>query len=126
MEKRDRTFIIVLALVSMLGFLNIVGESLFDRNISIYVESIMIMLIGVGLMLELQMNRLMSVVKKNGLTKYNFATLTTFVIAIIALLTGLLNMPFIGVSFSGFLAIKGILSILAIIVIFIQTWVMKG
>ncbi len=125
MERREaKVFVIALAFVSILGFIGILSESLFETNINVYVESIMILIIGIALIFEVSFKRI-STISDSGLNQSNFSAVTLLTIAIIAIITGILNFPQIGVSFQGFLAIKGILSILAIVIIVIQTWVIE-
>lgn len=120
----SKAFVFVLAIVSIIGFASIVSETLFDSDMRGYADAFIIIILGSGLVSEIQLKTLASV--KKGLTQSNFSTIITFVIGIIAILTGILSLPVIGVSFAGFAAIRGILSVLAIVIIIIQTWVVKN
>ncbi|MBU0906946.1 MAG: hypothetical protein KKE05_02190, partial [Nanoarchaeota archaeon] len=60
---------------------------------------------------------------KYGLNSGNFTHLTTAIIGAIAIVAGIFSLPPLRVEAPGFLAVKGIISIIAIIVIVIQTWV---
>lgn len=117
-------FIIALAIVSILGFVGIASQNIFEINLSNYIESLWLIVIGVGLILEIKLKKLESI-KKQGLTPNNFAHLTTFIIGFVAILSGILSFPAIGINNPGFNATKGIVSIIAIIVIIIQTWIVK-
>src|SRR3989338_7204233 len=80
--KVSHKFIIALSIVSILGFIGIVSETLFAKNISTYIESLWMIIIA-----------------------------------------GILSSPYINFQNPSFLAIKGIVSIIAILVIIIQTWI---
>ncbi|MFH1787182.1 MAG: hypothetical protein ABH811_00085 [archaeon] len=116
-------FILALAVVSILSFLSIVSYTLFDRDISKYIESMWMIIIGGGLIAEANLKKLKTLEK--GLTSNNFTHLTTMIIGGIAITAGILSFPSINFQNPSFLAIKGIVSIIAIIFIVIQTWVAK-
>jgi hypothetical protein len=120
--KLTHKFVTALSIVSILGFLGIVSESLFELDLSGYVEAGLMLVIGIGMMLEANLEKIKTI--KEGLNSSNFTHLTTIVIGAIAILAGIFSLPPIRVETAGFLAIKGIMSIIAIIVIAIQTWVM--
>ena len=105
---------------SILGFVGIVSGSLFNKNINSYVESLLMIIIGIGLIVEAEIKKLKNL-KRQGITPRNFTHLTTAVIGIFAFLSGVLSFPAINLQNSSFLAIKGIVSIIAIIFIIIQT-----
>jgi len=120
--KLTHKFVTAMSIVSILGFLGIVSESLFELDLSGYVEAGLMLVIGIGMMLEANLEKIKTI--KEGLNSSNFTHLTTIVIGAIAILAGFFSLPPIRVETAGFLAIKGIMSIIAIIVIAIQTWVM--
>ena len=122
--KVSESFVIALAIVSILGFVGIVSGSLFNKNINSYVESLLMIIIGIGLIVEAEIKKLKNL-KRQGITPRNFTHLTTAVIGIFAFLSGVLSFPAINLQNSSFLAIKGIVSIIAIIFIIIQTWVIE-
>ncbi len=78
-------------------------------------------IIGIGLILEARIRRLRTL--KYGLNPANFTTIVTLTIGAIALITGALSIPLLGLKNTSFFAMKGILSVIAIVVIFIQTWI---
>ena len=78
-------------------------------------------IIGIGLVLEARIRRLRTL--RHGLNPANFTTLITLTVGGIAILTGVLSAPYFGFQNPSFFAIKGILSVIAIVVIFIQTWI---
>lgn len=112
-------FVIALAIVSIIGFLGIISETIFDTDIGNYVEALWMFVIGAGLVIEARLKKIQSLAK--GITSSNITHLTTIIIGLIAILAGVLSFPAIRVESPGFLAVKGILSIIAIAVILIQT-----
>ncbi|MFH1377114.1 MAG: hypothetical protein ABIH25_05780 [Candidatus Woesearchaeota archaeon] len=122
--KVSHRFVTILSIVSILGFVGIISHTLFDYNLSPYIESFWMFIIGFGITIESRFKRLQSIVN-NGLTSNNFTHLTTVTIGAIAILAGLLSLPFFGINNPAFLAMKGIISIIAIVVIFIQTWIVE-
>lgn len=120
--KVSESFIIALAVVSIIGFIGIVSGSLFNKNISQYTESLLMIVIGIGLIIEAEIKKLKSL-KRQGITPTNFTHLTTAIIGGFAFLAGVLSFPAINLQNPAFLAVKGIVSIIAIIFIIIQTWI---
>lgn len=119
--KVSQKFVTALAIVSILGFSGIVSQSFFNYDLSYYIESLLMFIIGIGLMLESKIKKLKSL--ERGLTSNNITHLTTVVIGFIAILAGIFSFPQIRFDIPGFVAIKGIIAIIAIIVITIQTWI---
>jgi hypothetical protein len=122
--KASHRFVIVLALVSIVGFIGIVSETLFNYNLSFYVEALLMIIIGIGLVIEgkpLQLDK----IKTEGLTPRNFTHLITVVIGTMAIIAGIFSIPTLRIEYQGFLAVKGIVSIIAIIIIIIQTWIIE-
>ena len=79
-------------------------------------------IVGIGILFEARAKKLKSIAR--GLTHNNFTHLTTIIIGAIAIIAGIFSFPQIRIQFSGFLAIKGIISIIAIAIIAIQTWIL--
>lgn len=121
--KASHKFVIALALVSILSFVGIISESFFDFDMSFYVESFLMLIIGAGLVMEGQIGRLRHI-KDEGLNSKNFAHLITIIIGFIAVIAGIFSLPSIRLINPGFVAIKGIISIIAILFIIIQTWIL--
>lgn len=121
----SQKFVIALSIVSILGFAGIVSQTIFNTDITAYIESLWMFVIGIGLVIEGRLKSLKSLSKK--LTSNNFAHLTTVVIGIIALIAGFFSFPLLKIQIENpaFTAIKGIISIIAILVIIIQTWILK-
>ena len=122
--KVSHKFITVLSIVSILGFVGIVSHSLFSYDLSYVVEALWLMMIGVGLILEAKVKKLKSI-SKAGLTPNNFTHLITVIIGAISILAGFFSFPGIRVTNPAFIAIKGIIAIIAIVIIAIQTWVIE-
>ncbi|MBU3940891.1 MAG: hypothetical protein KKH88_03130 [Nanoarchaeota archaeon] len=120
-SKLSHKFIMILAIVSILGFAGIVSETIFNRNINLHVQALWMIAIGIGMITEAQIKSLKSL-KVEGLTPNNFAHLTTAIIGLVTILAGVFSFPHFGVVNPSFHAIRGIVSIIAIIVIIIQTW----
>jgi len=117
-------FVMILAIVSIIGFIEIVSYTLFDFSLRNYVEPFWMITIGIGFILEGQVKTLKRL-REEGLNPTNFTHLTTLIIGVIAIITGILSFPQINVVSTGFLAVKGILSLLAIVIIVVQTWIVK-
>lgn len=123
-RRTSRNFVIALSVVSMIGFLSIVFESLFYLDVSGYIDTLWLVVLGLGLILETTLKELKSV-KRRGLTSEYLGKITMIVVGSIAIIAGILSLPQINVQNASFLAVKGIISILAIIFIILQTWVIK-
>jgi len=119
--KISHRFITALSIVSILGFAGIVSQTLFNFNLENYVEALLMIIVGGGLIFEARAKNLKTIAK--GLNTNNFTHLTTVIIGVIAIFSGIFSFPQIRITFPGFEAIKGIMAVIAIIVIIIQTWV---
>ena len=122
--KASHKFVSILAVVSILGFAAIVSSTLFDFDLNEYVDSLLMLIVGLGLVIEGQITRLRQI-KEEGLTPTNFTHLVTVIIGVIAICAGIFSFPGIRFEHPTFLAVKGILSIIAIIFIIIQTWIIE-
>lgn len=119
--KVSQKFVLALSVVSILGFAGIISETLFSFDLEHYVEALLMFVIGIGLVVEAKLKKLKSV--SRGITSNNFTHLTTVTIGFIAIIAGIFSFPFLRIGAPGFLAVKGIISIIAIIMIIIHTWV---
>jgi len=117
----SRRFLTALAAVSILGFVGILVESFFTLSIKEYIEALLMLIIGVGLIVEIQLYKLKSIARR-GLSRDNFTNIITMVIGFVAIVAGIFSLPIIRVENPSFLAIKGIISLIAIVVIVVQTW----
>jgi hypothetical protein len=119
--KVSQRFVTALSVVSILGFIGIVSETLFGVDLKFYVEALLMFVIGIGLVIEVKWSELKTV--RNGLDRENFTDITTVVIGFVAIIAGIFSLPFFRFESPSFLAIKGIIAIIAIVIIVIQTWV---
>jgi len=123
-SKASRNFVIALSIVSIIGFLSIMSQSLFDFSFVNYIESLWLLILGGSLILETSIREI-KMIKKRALTSEMLGKITMIVVGFIAVIAAILSIPQINIQSPTFLAIKGIISILAIIFIIIQTWVSK-
>ncbi len=121
-SKASRTFVIALSVVSIIGFLSIIMSSLFYIDVSGYIDTLWLIALGLGLVFETSIKELKRV-KNIGLTSEMLGKFTMLVVGGIAIIAGILSLPQIHIQNASFLAVKGIISILAIIFIILQTWV---
>lgn len=122
-SKVTVTFLYTLALVSIIGFLAIVGNTWFNFDFLTQNSSALILIIlGIGLIVEGQVLRWRDMAKK-GINSHEFAHIVTGVVGTFSLLAGILTL--IGIQDFVLDATKGIISSIAIIMIVIQTWVVK-
>lgn len=122
--RASRNFVIALSVVSIIGFLNIVTESLFSFSFVNYIESLWLLALAFGLIFETSLREL-KLIRLRGLTSEMLGKITMIVVGAIAIVAAILSIPQINIQNATFLAVKGIISILAIIFIVIQTWVSK-
>lgn len=120
----SRNFVIALSVVSIIGFLTIITESLFFWNTSIYQDTLWLVVLGLGLIFETSIREIKSI-KKKGLNSDLLGKVTMLVVGSMAIVAGLLSLPQVSLSHPVFLAIKGIIAILAIIFIIVQTWIIE-
>jgi len=120
--KISHRFITVLAIVSILGFVGIVSATLFSFDLSLYVEALLMFIIGIGLIIEIKLSRLKAL-STEGMNKENFTNLITVIVGFVAIIAGIFSFPPIRIEIPAFLAVKGILGIIAIIIITVQTWI---
>jgi hypothetical protein len=123
-SKLSHKFVMILAIVSILGFAGIVSETIFNRDIHIYVQALWMIAIGAGMIAEAQIKSLRNI-PQEGLTPNNFTHLITTVIGMITIVAGILSFPRFNIANPSFHAIRGIISIIAIVVIVVQTWLVE-
>ena len=115
-------FLVAMSVVSIIGFLSIISDSLFFIDISKFMETLWLITLGIGLISETSMKELKKI-KKKGLDSPMLGKITMVVLGSLAIVSGLLSFPGLNITHSAFLAIKGITAILAVIFIIIETWV---
>ncbi|NPE26551.1 hypothetical protein HNV12_00940 [Methanococcoides sp. SA1] len=122
--KVSKPFVNILAILSILGFTSIISYTLLDVNITAYIESLWLIILGLGFTIEAHPIQLFKRIK-NQLKERNFTALTTLTVGVLAITAGILSLPQINIQNPGFLAVKGIMSIIAIIFIVVQTWIIN-
>jgi len=123
--KTSNDFVSILAIVSIVGFLGIIVDSFFGVNIDEYISFIWLIIMGLGFILVAKPKRLYNHSKKK-FDETNISGLTSFIIGVMAIISGVLSIPQINIQHPVFLAIKGVISVIAIIFIIIQTWMMRS
>jgi len=123
-SQASRNFVIALSVVSIIGFLNIATETLFNSSFAGYIESLWLTALGAGLIFETSFSE-MKKIRLHGLTPDMLGKVTMIVVGIMAIVAAILSLPQIDANSPTFLAVKGIISILAIVFIIIQTWISK-
>ena len=120
-SKFDNT----LAIISIIGFLEITLMSFFELNLSEYSGFFWLTTMGIGFLVISKPEKLYKKMK-DQINELSFYRLTTLVIGCFAILAGFLSLPQFQLNHPVFLAIKGVVSIIAIIFIIAQTWMMKN
>ena len=120
----SRKFVNILAIISIMGFVNIISYSLFYKNIDTYTEALLFGIMGLGFIIESSPIQLSKRIRSD-LSERSFTAMTTLIVGLLSLTAGILTLPQINLQNPGFLAVKGITSIIAIMFIMIQTWIIK-
>ena len=116
-----KRFLNALSIVSILGFLGIFLQTIFEYDINNYVGAAWMLILGIGLIMEVNFRSLKRIFK-GGLNKGNFANLITLIIGLVAVFAAVFSIPGMRIENPSFLAIKGILALIAIVIILIQTF----
>jgi hypothetical protein len=119
--KLSHRFVYALSFVSILGFIGIISKTFFNYDLHIYTESFLMLIIGAGMILESKAKNLIYM-NEVGLTSTNFAHLITLIMGVIAIVAGVFSLPQIYIGNSIFLATKGIIAIISVVVIIVETW----
>lgn len=123
-HKVTKSFVNILAIISIIGFIGIVSSTLFDKPIEIYVESFWLIIMGIGFLYEAHPIKLIMRIGTQFKDR-NFTSLTTLTVGALALVAGILTLPQIGIETLAFQSIKGVISIIAIVFIIVQTWIIR-
>lgn len=113
-----------LAIISIAGFIEIILDSMFGIIIRDYMSSIWLLLMGFGFMMIAHPKALFEKAREK-LTPTIFSRMTTFIVGAIAFISGILAIPQFNLANPTFLATKGIISIISILFIVIETWIIK-
>lgn len=122
--KISKPFVNILAILSIIGFASIISYTLFNYNIDTYTETLWLTILGLGFIIEASPIKLFHDIR-NNLGERNFTSTTTLIIGTMAVIAGILALPQINIQTAAFLAVKGIMSIVAVVFIIVQTWVLK-
>ena len=120
-SKITNTFLYALAVISIIGFLGIIGNVWFDFSfITDNAASLILIVLGFGLIAESQIRKWKDM-PKGGISSNELSHIVTGIVGLLAIFVGILTL--IGFSGSTLLATQGIISVIAIIVIILETWV---
>jgi len=112
-----------LAIISIVGFLGIAGIAFAGIDyISQNSAAIILIVLGIGLAVEGQIKHWKDF-RGNGYSATEITHVITGIIGIMAIFSGVLSL--IGLEGPTLLALQGIVSIIAIAIIILQTWVVK-
>ena len=123
-QKLKSKFISILAIVSIIGFVSIAIESFTEFSFGIYVGPLIFIIIGIGLMIEGGVRQISKMLAR-GLTSDEVTHMLAIFIGLLAVVSGVLSLPGVGLETAVFLAFKGMLSIFAIFVIILEAWFVK-
>jgi uncharacterized membrane protein len=114
-------FATILAIVSIIGFLEITSNGFFEITFGKYTEVLWLVLLGIGFILESKPKRLKQKGRDDSVTD-----ITALVVGCMAIIAGVLSLPFIEITHPVFFATRGVISIIAIIFIAFETWMAKN
>ncbi|MFA5484761.1 MAG: hypothetical protein WC260_00710 [Candidatus Pacearchaeota archaeon] len=123
-NRVSRSFVVILSIISILGFGSIISDSFFNYSIEKYVESIWFIILSIGFIFESHPRKLFKSIR-NTMNDKTFTAITTFILGSIAFIAGVFTLPFFNITNPAFLAVKGLLSLVAISFIIIQTWIIR-
>lgn len=122
-NKVSTTFLYSLAIISIIGFLAIVGDTWFQFDFLTNNSSALILVVlGGGLIVESNIRRIKSMLK-SGLNGSEITHIVTGVVGILAMIAG--ASALFGIEALALESMKGIVASLAVILIVIQTWLVK-
>ncbi len=122
-NKITPTFLIVLAIASIIGFLAIISDAFFGLDLGKYTPSILMILFGIAFLVEGQVRFWFSKFSRGGFSSTEISHIVTGVMGVIAILVGILS--FLITENAVFDSLRGIISVVAIIVIIIETFFVK-
>ena len=123
-SKVSTKFVSVLAIISIFGFTEILLQNFFNISIREYSTFAWLMIMGIGFLLVAQPKNLYKTSQK-AFNETSFSRLTTFVIGCMAIIAAILSFPLINVEHPILFATMGVISIISIIFIIFQTWIVK-
>jgi O-antigen/teichoic acid export membrane protein len=123
-KKVSTKFTSVLAIISIVGFTEILLGSFFKLSISEYSSFLWLLIMGIGLIL-ITNPKVFIKRAKNNFNEASFSMLTTFVLGVMAIIGAILSFPLINLDHPILSATLGIISTISIIFIIFQSWVIK-
>lgn len=123
-HKAKPAFVVSLVFVSILGFLSIAFESFGLLSINAYVTSMIFMVLGIGLIIEGNFRFIIKMLK-GGLTNDEISHILAVVVGITSVLSGFMTLPFIDIASEIFNSFKGLLAVFAIVIIFIEGFLVE-
>ena len=124
-RKVSTKFAGILAIISMIGFLEIILSSFFNISIKDYSAFLWLMTMGIGFIVIAKPKNLYKTSKKK-FDEGSFSRLTTLVLGTMAIISAILSLPFVGIQSAMLSAVMGIISIISIIFIVVQTWIIRN
>jgi len=125
-KRKDKTtlgFDYTLAFISIIGFLAIALNSFFEwAFLSDHVSGIILVILSVGLMYEGKLFKIKRWLA-DGFSSQDFAKLITSIVGVFILIVGVLNL--IGMTGPKIAVIEGLSAVIAIIVIAVETFLVK-
>lgn len=115
MRKKENIFYIMLGIISIMGFLSIVIDVFTKIDLTKWVHSVILMLMGVGLIV---VGEIKSIIK--DFEHASPLDLITSTIGVMSIMSGLLSVPIFNLISPAFDGLKGIVSVLAIFLISLQ------
>lgn len=122
MSKVKINFIKILAIISILGFIGIALDSFKIIDLRNEIVGLTFVLVGIGLFIEGNIRSFFKMFR-NGLTKSEVSHIMAIVMGFFGILAGMLTI--FNVQNETFEIIKAILSIAIIIIIAVETWLVK-
>ena len=109
-----------LAIISIIGFLSIIFEVYFGTNyLTKYSQDLVLIVLGIGLIFEGKIRSWKSY-PKNGLNSNEVSHIITGIVGLTAFIIGFISL--VGVQSETIKATLGIIAVIAVIVIGIETW----
>lgn len=119
-----RKFVVILIVIDLIWFAMVAMDSLLGVSTSAYYDFFWILLFAIGLIVISDINKILNI-RHEGWHSENFANLITFVIGLLAIVTAFVSLPGSHKSNAVFTAIKGIISLIAVFYVIIETWLIK-
>lgn len=123
-KKVSTKFTGVLAVISIIGFLEILLKSFFNFSLSNYSSFLWLLTMGVGLII-ITNPRVFLKRAKDNFNEASFSMLTTFVLGCMAIIAAILSFPLINLDHPILSATMGIVSVISILFIIFQAWIIK-